>query len=52
MAVFENDFQLAKEVVNKVFERHTKQEFSDVTFDYVNITIEDDTNEKQRKYVI
>lgn len=52
MAVFENDFQLAKEVVNKVFEWHTKQEFPDVTFDYTNITIENDMNEKQRKCVI
>lgn len=50
MAVFESDFPVAKEVVNKVFEWYAKQQFPDINFEYNNITIEDGMTEAQGWY--
>nr|QHA94732.1 ionotropic receptor 25a [Pardosa pseudoannulata] len=47
VAVFENDYKVARDVVNKVFEWFAKQEFPDVTFNYNSITIDSGLTESQ-----
>ncbi|XP_054709201.1 ionotropic receptor 25a-like [Uloborus diversus] len=47
IAVFETDYPLAKEVIDKVFEWYAKQEYPDIDFEYFNVTIEDGQTEQQ-----